>query len=103
MRVSEAILKYLKNNGVEYVFGVPAGNISPIYDSLNDLIFLINSVGIDRWALITPVFQGSYQAKHITEQDTLKFIRKIKNHIKNSNFIGILSFIILLVHHIHQW
>ncbi|MBM7614916.1 thiamine pyrophosphate-binding protein [Alkaliphilus hydrothermalis] len=37
MRLSEAILRYLKNNGVEYIFGIPAGNVSPLYDSLNDV------------------------------------------------------------------
>lgn len=37
MRISEAILRYLKNNGVEYIFGLPAGNVNPLYDSLNDI------------------------------------------------------------------
>jgi len=36
MRVSEQILKYLVENGVESVYGVPSGTISPIVDSFND-------------------------------------------------------------------
>lgn len=34
MKIAEAILKYLKAAEVEYLFGIPAGIIGPIYDSL---------------------------------------------------------------------
>ncbi|SDS37290.1 acetolactate synthase-1/2/3 large subunit [Paenibacillaceae bacterium GAS479] len=37
MIVAEAILRYLKAQGVEHLFGIPAGIISPIYDSLIDV------------------------------------------------------------------
>lgn len=36
LSMTEAILKYLQSAGVEYVFGIPAGMISPFYDSLID-------------------------------------------------------------------
>lgn len=37
MKVSEQILKYLVQNHVETVYGVPSGTISPIVDSFNDV------------------------------------------------------------------
>ena len=37
MRFANGILKYLKKNGVDYVFGIPAGTISPLFDALNDI------------------------------------------------------------------
>ncbi|OXM13557.1 thiamine pyrophosphate-binding protein [Paenibacillus herberti] len=37
MIVAEAILRYLKAQGVEHLFGIPAGIISPIYDSMIDV------------------------------------------------------------------
>lgn len=37
MRIAEVILKYLKNNGVDHIYGIPAGTISPLFDSLNDV------------------------------------------------------------------
>jgi acetolactate synthase-1/2/3 large subunit len=37
MRIAEVILKYLKDNGVDHIFGIPAGTVSPLYDSLNDV------------------------------------------------------------------
>jgi acetolactate synthase-1/2/3 large subunit len=36
MRVSNCILKCLRSAGVQQVFGIPAGTVSPIYDALND-------------------------------------------------------------------
>lgn len=37
MRVANGILEFLKNAGVEYIFGIPAGTISPLFDALNDV------------------------------------------------------------------
>lgn len=37
MRVANGILEFLKHAGVEYIFGIPAGTISPIFDALNDV------------------------------------------------------------------
>ncbi|ANS73581.1 thiamine pyrophosphate-binding protein [Paenibacillus yonginensis] len=37
MNIAEAMLKYLKQTGVEFVFGIPAGIIGPIYDALIDV------------------------------------------------------------------
>lgn len=37
MNIAEAILRYLKANQVEYLFGIPAGIIGPVYDSLIDV------------------------------------------------------------------
>ncbi len=37
MRIAEAVLKYLKANSVDYIFGIPAGTVSPLYDSMNDV------------------------------------------------------------------
>lgn len=37
MNIAEAMLKYLKDAGVDRIFGIPAGIISPIYDALIDI------------------------------------------------------------------
>ncbi|ASS68536.1 MULTISPECIES: thiamine pyrophosphate-binding protein [unclassified Paenibacillus] len=37
MKLAEAMLRYLKSAGVEHLFGIPAGIIGPIYDSLIDV------------------------------------------------------------------
>lgn len=37
MRISEAVLTYLKSKGVDCIFGIPAGTVSPLYDSMNDV------------------------------------------------------------------
>lgn len=37
MKIAEAILHYLKASNVEYVFGIPAGIVGPLYDSLIDV------------------------------------------------------------------
>jgi acetolactate synthase-1/2/3 large subunit len=37
MNISKAILQYLKLKGVDYVFGIPAGTISPIFDAMNEV------------------------------------------------------------------
>ncbi len=37
MRISEGIVKYLENIDVEYIFGMSAGTVSALYDSLNDV------------------------------------------------------------------
>ncbi|MBN2982506.1 thiamine pyrophosphate-binding protein [Cohnella algarum] len=37
MKIAEAILRYLKASQVEYLFGIPAGIIGPLYDSLIDV------------------------------------------------------------------
>ncbi|HBJ1651740.1 thiamine pyrophosphate-binding protein [Clostridium botulinum] len=36
MKLSKAIAKYIESCGVEYVFGIPSGNVASIYDALND-------------------------------------------------------------------
>lgn len=36
MRISDAIVKKLEKKGVQYVFGISAGTVSSLYDSLND-------------------------------------------------------------------
>ncbi|HEY5524044.1 MAG TPA: thiamine pyrophosphate-binding protein, partial [Clostridium sp.] len=36
MKVSAELLKYLLKNGIETIYGVPSGTISPIVDSFND-------------------------------------------------------------------
>lgn len=59
-----------------------------ICDSIDDLISLATKIGVNRWALITPVYQGSYSSRQVKIQDTLKFIKKIQAHIENSNFVG---------------
>ncbi|MFZ5967572.1 MAG: thiamine pyrophosphate-binding protein [Bacillota bacterium] len=37
MRIAEAILRYLKVNEVEYIFGISAGTVSAIFDAVNDV------------------------------------------------------------------
>lgn len=37
MRIARAILEYLKTAEVDYLFGIPAGTISPLFDALNDV------------------------------------------------------------------
>lgn len=37
MRIANEILLYLKNSGVNHIFGIPAGTISPLFDALNDV------------------------------------------------------------------
>lgn len=37
MRVANQILVYLKNAGVDHIFGIPAGTVSPLFDALNDV------------------------------------------------------------------
>jgi acetolactate synthase-1/2/3 large subunit len=37
MNISRAILECLKLQGVDYVFGIPAGTISPTFDALNEV------------------------------------------------------------------
>ncbi|MUG65290.1 MULTISPECIES: thiamine pyrophosphate-binding protein [Paenibacillus] len=37
MNIAEAILKYLREVGVDHIFGIPAGIIGPIYDALIDV------------------------------------------------------------------
>lgn len=37
MKIAEAILHYLKASNVEYAFGIPAGIVGPLYDSLIDV------------------------------------------------------------------
>jgi len=37
MKIAEAVLRYLKSCDVEYAFGIPAGIVGPIYDSLIDV------------------------------------------------------------------
>lgn len=59
-----------------------------ICDSIEDLISLATKIGVNRWALITPVFQGSYYTEHTRKQDILELTKKIKTQIKNSNFEG---------------
>lgn len=36
-RIANAILSFLKQNGVDFVFGIPAGTVSPIFDAMNDI------------------------------------------------------------------
>jgi len=36
-RIANGILSFLKENGVDYVFGIPAGTVSPIFDAMNDV------------------------------------------------------------------
>ncbi|MBW6410238.1 thiamine pyrophosphate-binding protein [Clostridium weizhouense] len=36
MKLSKAIVNYLESCNVEYVFGIPSGNVAGIYDALND-------------------------------------------------------------------
>lgn len=37
MRIAGAILEYLKTAGVDQLFGIPAGTVSPLFDALNDV------------------------------------------------------------------
>lgn len=37
MRFAKAILEFLKANQVKYIFGIPAGTVSPLYDAINDV------------------------------------------------------------------
>jgi len=37
MKYAKAILEFLKLNQVKYIFGIPAGTVSPLYDALNDV------------------------------------------------------------------
>lgn len=37
MKISEKVLRYLKENHVDTIFGVPSGTVSPIVDSLNEV------------------------------------------------------------------
>lgn len=37
MRIANGILEFLKKAGVDYIFGIPAGTISPLFDGLNDV------------------------------------------------------------------
>lgn len=37
MRIANGVLEFLKKSGVEYIFGIPAGTISPLFDALNDV------------------------------------------------------------------
>jgi acetolactate synthase-1/2/3 large subunit len=37
MKVANAIMKYLEQNNVEYIFGMSAGTVSAIYDGVNDV------------------------------------------------------------------
>ncbi len=37
IRLADAIMKYLELNSVEYIFGIPAGTVSPLYDAVNDV------------------------------------------------------------------
>lgn len=39
MRFANAVLQYLKENDVKHIFGIPAGNISGLYDAMNDFNF----------------------------------------------------------------
>lgn len=39
MRFANAVLQYLKDNNVKHIFGIPAGNISGLYDAMNDVNF----------------------------------------------------------------
>ena len=36
-RIADGILSFLKQNGVDFVFGIPAGTVSPIFDAMNDI------------------------------------------------------------------
>lgn len=37
MRIANGIWEFLRKAGVDYVFGIPAGTISPLFDALNDV------------------------------------------------------------------
>lgn len=37
MKVARSVLEYLKNNGVQHIFGIPAGSVNAFFDELNDM------------------------------------------------------------------
>lgn len=37
MKAARTILEYLKNSGVQYIFGIPAGSVNAFFDELNDM------------------------------------------------------------------
>ncbi|WP_138494489.1 thiamine pyrophosphate-binding protein [Paenibacillus pinistramenti] len=37
MKAARYVLEYLKNNGVEYIFGIPAGSVNVIFDELYEM------------------------------------------------------------------
>ncbi|HBJ00574.1 MAG TPA: acetolactate synthase [Lysinibacillus sp.] len=37
MKAARAVLEYLKNSGVQYIFGIPAGSVNAFFDELNDM------------------------------------------------------------------
>lgn len=37
MKAARTVLEYLKNSGVKYIFGIPAGSVNAFFDELNDM------------------------------------------------------------------
>jgi acetolactate synthase I/II/III large subunit len=37
MKAARAVLEYLKENSVQYIFGIPAGSVNAFFDELNDI------------------------------------------------------------------
>lgn len=37
MKAARAVLEYLKGNGVQHIFGIPAGSVNAFFDELNDI------------------------------------------------------------------
>lgn len=37
MKVARTVLEYLKSNGVQHIFGIPAGSVNAFFDELNDM------------------------------------------------------------------
>ncbi|WP_375199908.1 thiamine pyrophosphate-binding protein [Bacillus sp. RS11] len=37
MKAARTVLEYLKNNGVQHIFGIPAGSVNAFFDELNDM------------------------------------------------------------------
>ncbi|WP_186321157.1 thiamine pyrophosphate-binding protein [Lysinibacillus fusiformis] len=37
MKAARTVLEYLKNSGVQYIFGIPAGSVNAFFDELNDM------------------------------------------------------------------
>lgn len=37
MKAARAVLEYLKNSGVQYIFGIPAGSVNAFFDEFNDM------------------------------------------------------------------
>ncbi|MGE7913268.1 thiamine pyrophosphate-binding protein [Lysinibacillus xylanilyticus] len=37
MKAARSVLEYLKNNGVQHIFGIPAGSVNAFFDELNDM------------------------------------------------------------------